>query len=310
MTSRDRAPVVRDLDERRHEVGVDVVGVVVVLVVVPPGPSVICRSKNARIRPMSVCVRASNRALRGAGRPVVDVGVERLAEERAEPFVAVDIVRFNTHPAADPEAGVRSRYVVEARTESIADPHVFDRLSGRKVGGLRPGAGGQDCRGAERRLLSFILDLQSKLLEPGFPFRLGNLPPNSGPPAPRAARMNSGRQWLPETTLSIRSRRATSDAFPPHPFQIHVAELPRKPRGGGQCMNRLLTADLPRPSTLGTKRQPDRPNAPMIIRIARTGHGAPAGRFCRRWLRASSEQASTGRRERPARGLAQARRSI
>ena len=65
---------------------------------------------------MSVCVRASNQAP-GRGRPVVDVGVD-LPEGTAPTFVAVDIVRFNTHPAADPEAGVRSRYVVEARPKA------------------------------------------------------------------------------------------------------------------------------------------------------------------------------------------------
>jgi len=59
------------------------------------------------------------------------------------------IVLLSAHISAELEAGVGSRNVEEARSEGIADPHVFDRLDGRKVGGLRPGAGGQDCRGAE-----------------------------------------------------------------------------------------------------------------------------------------------------------------
>src|SRR5690606_7731717 len=62
------------------------------------------------------------------------------------------------------------------------------------------------------RLLSFILDLQSRLLEPGFPLSVWLAPSKSGPPAPSCC--PRGEQWravrLPEVTLSIRPAVATS----------------------------------------------------------------------------------------------------
>src|SRR5688572_28725820 len=62
-------------------------------------------------------------------------------------------MRLDTDTPADPQAGVGARNEVEARSEGVADPHKLDRLRHRKIGGLRPGTGGEDGRGAEEKAL-------------------------------------------------------------------------------------------------------------------------------------------------------------
>jgi hypothetical protein len=152
VAGRERDPLAGDLDIGLVQIGV---GAVVIVGKVARADRHLVVDEGTDEAEIGLCARIQPNVAAGAGSPVV----ERVLNTRAIAFagapveVAVDVMPFNANPAADSQAGFRPWDVVEARPESVADPHIFHRFNNRKVGGLRPGTCGQDCRGAEEKAL-------------------------------------------------------------------------------------------------------------------------------------------------------------